>query len=91
MSGGIAASRFISRTDASGSGADCRLATLGVEAATLTRCARESSEIRLSGVISEVSRFYPKGVSTWWALAWILLSEANSARSYTTTIERKLR
>ena len=41
--------------------------------------AREGSEIRLSGVISEVSRFYPKGVSTWWALAWILLSEANRA------------
>ena len=64
---------------------------VGVEGATLTRCAREGGEIQLSGVISEVSRFYPKGVSTWWALAWILLSEANSARSYTTTIERKLR
>jgi hypothetical protein len=29
--------------------------------------------------IRKVSRFSPKGVSTWRALAWILLSEANRA------------
>ena len=52
---------------------------------------RVDSAIQLSGVISGVSRLYPKGVSTWRVLAWILLSEANRAQSDTTTIERKLR
>jgi hypothetical protein len=40
-------------------------------------------------VILEVLQLSPKGVSTWRAPAWILHSEANSARSDTTTIERK--